>query len=96
MDKNLMNLFWECIQAPYIPPPKIPDKCNLLGRLEQLKLKNYNKRIVEILSDENTIDVLADIAKLDYQKLTITKSIDFLIEQRRASGIYSELYEKVI
>jgi len=61
-----------------------------------MKLKNYNQRIVEILSEEKAIEILADIAKSDYQQHTITESVDILIEQRRVSGIYNELYEKVV
>lgn len=78
------------------PPPKIPDKFCLQKELRQARLKNYNRRIVEILSDHRTVDILADIARSDFQEHTITESIDILIEKRRQSGIYNELYEKVI
>ena len=96
MDKRLTELFWECVSAPFIPPPEIPDKCNFKNKLEHMRLKNYNQRIVEILSDPGAIDVIAGIAKSDFQKVTITQSIDILIEQRRAGGIYNELYERII
>ncbi len=96
MDTRLQELFWDCVQAPYIPPPEIPDKFCLQKELKQTRLKNYNSRIVEILSDYRTLDILADIARSDFQQHTITESIDILIEKRRQSGIYNELYEKVV
>jgi len=96
MNNKLMEMFWLFVQAPYIPPPKIPDKFNFQNELVRMKLKNYNQRIVEILSEEKAIEILADIAKSDYQQHTITESVDILIEQRRVSGIYNELYEKVV
>lgn len=96
MNKRLTKLFWECVQAPFIPPPEIPDECYLLNKFDKDRLKNYNRRIIEVLSDESSIDVLADIAKSDFHTHTITHSINILIEQRRKAGLYNEMYEKVI